>query len=451
MKTTNHAPSVALATLGCKVNQYESASLAAAFEDKGFRVLPFTEAADCYIVNTCTVTNRTDYQSRQMIRRAVRRNPDALVVVTGCYAQINAEALAGISGVTVIAGNSEKSLIPVIVADLWEKKQGGKPLAPAPGNRIGSSGNDEAVFTPGVERFPDHTRAFLKIQDGCNAFCSYCIVPHARGRSRSLPPDEVFRRISRLTAAGYQEIVLTGIHLGFYGQDLTPKTRLIDILRQIEERRMLKRLRLSSIEPLEVTDDLLSLFAASAVICPHLHIPLQSGDDAILSLMNRHYDAAFFKVLVEKVVAARPDSALGLDVMVGFPGEEEKAFENTYQLIEALPITYLHIFPYSNRPGTPAASMKGQVREEDKKRRAHLLRKLDHEKRRAFMERFMGRPLQVLLEGRVDKKTGHYKGFSQNYIPVTVVNGHPDLINAVVPVMPHEISGTGLIGSVIHA
>ena len=277
MKISEDSPRVALTTLGCKVNQYESAALAEAFTARGFHILPFAAEADCYVINTCTVTDRTDFQSRQMVRRASRRNPEALIVVTGCYAQTNADELAGLSAMAVVIGNHEKNVIPRIVAELWEERKQnrawGTPLKnyPGPCNEKGS------FYIPAVEHFPGHTRAFLKIQDGCNAFCSYCIVPHARGRSRSLPRKDALDRIMRLADAGYREVVLTGIHLGAYGQDGDPPANLTDLLDEIEARHCIERLRLSSIEPLEITDDFLKLFQRATVVCPHLHIPLQSG------------------------------------------------------------------------------------------------------------------------------------------------------------------------------
>jgi threonylcarbamoyladenosine tRNA methylthiotransferase MtaB len=442
-------PRVAIATLGCKVNQYDSAALSEDMEGLGFQIVPFTAEADCYIINTCTVTDRTDYQSRQMIRRAIRRNPQALVVATGCYAQTHPEEIAGIAGVTVIAGNMEKGTIPRVVADLWTERRGDPPWPMVPHHHIGSIDRDKPFMIREVKGFPGHTRAWLKIQDGCNAFCSYCIVPFARGRSRSLHPEDVLRRIAHLADAGYREVVLTGIHLGCYGQDSDPPSSLVEILKQIEDRSMIQRLRLSSIEPREVTDDMLDLLRESTIICPHLHIPLQSGDDAILSAMNRNYDRAFFLSLVGKVLTARPDTAIGLDVMVGFPGEDEQAFDDTYHFIEEMPVAYLHVFPYSKRPGTPAADMKGQVSEIDKKRRAQRLRTLGREKRQAFMGGFTGKHLQVLLEDRVDKKTGQCQGFSQNYIPVTVVNGQPGRINTIVTVVVDKLGEEGLIGKII--
>ena len=450
MKQASERPRVALATLGCKVNQYESAALGEAMGQLGFQAVSFTEEADCYIINTCTVTGRTDYQSRQMIRRALRRNPEALIVVTGCYAQTNREELVKIPGITVIAGNREKKSLPEIIAKAWKQKKD-RPAEPLPQSiHMGAFQERETLDVPLLNHFSGHTRAFLKIQDGCNAFCSYCIVPYARGRSRSLPPSIAHDHMLAMASVGYREIVLTGIHLGTYGQDLTPMTTLLHLLQQIEDRGMIRRLRLSSIEPNEISDDLLRLFEKATIICPHLHIPLQSGDDTILSRMNRHYNRDFFRSLLDKIAIARPDAAVGLDVMVGFPGEDENAFQQTLRLIEDLPVAYLHVFPFSKRPGTPACTMPNQVKEDEKKRRAEQLRILGNEKRRLFMAKFIGRRLSVLIEGRRDKKTGYWSGFSENYLPVAVSNGRASMVNSVVTVVPSEISGNILYGEVIH-
>lgn len=450
MESLFERPRVALATLGCKVNQYESAALMEALEHIGFQAVPFTAEADCYIVNTCTVTSRTDYQSRQLIRRAIRRNPQALIVVTGCYAQTNTAELSGIPGVTLIAGNREKTSLPQVIADLWKQKSGHITESLPPWIYRSPYPANEPLQVPPLQRFPGHTRAFLKIQDGCNAFCSYCIVPYARGNSRSLTPDMVLERLRALVASGYREVVLTGIHLGMYGQDFTPLGNLLDLLRQIEDLRIIERLRLSSIEPQEISGDLLRFFAEADFICPHLHIPLQSGDDEILSLMNRQYNRTFFRSIVERITASRPDTAVGLDVMVGFPGESENAFEQTCHLIEELPVAYLHVFPFSKRPGTPASTMKGQIKEEDKKKRAQHLRQLGEEKRQIFMTSFIGRPLRVLIEGRKEKQPGFLSGFSQNYLPVVVLNGHSAMINTVATVIPSELVGGMLYGEAIH-
>ncbi len=442
---------VAITTLGCKVNQYESAAMGESLEKQGFILVPFLEEADFYIINTCTVTGRTDYQSRQLIRRAGKRNPQAAIIVTGCYAQTAPHVFTGMPGVTVVAGTLEKDRIVEIIGKIQKNSQSGKASEPVPSVQVGDVGREITEWgIRSVSGFPGHTRAFLKIQDGCNAFCSYCIVPYARGRSRSIGKEEVLERIQSLARNGYREVVLTGIHLGVYGEDRQDGSSLAGILRQVEEHRTIERLRLSSLEPMEITEEILEIMKSARIVCPHLHIPLQSGDDGILSRMGRNYDAAFSRDLVGKVCASRPDMTVGMDVMVGFPGEDEKAFENTAALIESLPIAYLHVFPYSRRPGTAAARMGSQVREEDKKRRGQTLRKLGMMKRQAFLGRFIGSTLPVLIEKRKDRASGYLKGFSHNYLPVLLQDGRAEMINTIVSVKPESLISGGLVGRAHH-
>lgn len=431
---------VAVATLGCKVNQCESAGIAEALAARGLTLVPFEEAADAYIINTCTVTGRTDYQSRQLIRRAIRKNPAAAVLVTGCYAQRAPEEIAQIPGVRFIAGNAEKERIPDILCEM---------TTGAPRVLVGNIRDEKGISRLGATLFPEHTRAFLKIQDGCDAFCSYCIVPHARGASRSLPAPEVAERISSISRAGYREIVLTGIHLGAWGRDLEPRAEFVTLIRRIVEGCAVERLRLSSIEPRELNAELIALIGTSGTLCRHLHIPLQSGDDGILAAMGRDYDADFFRNLVRNLPSAVPGIAVGIDLMAGFPGETEAAFANTLRLVEEIPVAYLHVFPYSRRPGTPAAAMAGQIPDPVKKRRAERLRAVGALKRRLFAERFIGTPLSVLVEGRTDQKTGFPVGFSDNYIPVAV-RGEGATANRIVRVMPEAFREGRLIAEVIH-
>lgn len=438
MKAVSPIVKVAIATLGCKVNQSESAGIAEAMTDRGMTLAPFDEVADCYIINTCTVTGRTDYQSRQLIRRAFRKNPEAVILVTGCYAQRAPAEIASIPGVRLITGNAEKEMIPDILPEI---------VAGVSQILVGDIRKEREISRLGATVFPEHTRAFLKIQDGCNAFCSYCIVPHTRGPSRSLPADEVLERINAISKAGSHEVVLTGIHLGAWGRDFKPQGNLADLVCKIITRRQVNRLRLSSIEPREITEELIALIGSSKTVCRHLHVPLQSGDDGILSAMGRDYTAAFFRDLIWTVHSAVPGIGIGIDVMAGFPGETAEAFKNTLGLVENLPIAYLHVFPYSRRPGTPAATMTGQVTEEDKKKRAERLRMVGAAKRRAFAEGFIGTPLQVLVEGRTDKNTGRPLGLSDNYIPVAV---RGDVrANRIVRVMPEAFKGGSLIAEVI--
>jgi threonylcarbamoyladenosine tRNA methylthiotransferase MtaB len=418
---------VAISTLGCKVNQYESAGILEMLDESIYVSVPFNTKADCYIINTCTVTGRTDYQSRNLIRRAIRTNPEACIIVTGCYAQVAPHDLARIPGVTLIAGNAEKEHIPQIIERLVK----GAPQL------LVSDICKAREFSGLIPlKFAGHTRAFLKIQDGCNSFCSYCIVPYARGPSRSLPQMDVLKEIETLARSDYREIVLTGIHLGVYGQDLVPPSNLYEIMKHVDKNRLVGRLRLSSIEITEISDDMMRLIAEGTTLCRHLHIPLQSGDDGILSAMRRNYDSTFFKNRLQEIREAIPDIAIGIDVMVGFPGEGEKEFDNTLRLIAELPVAYLHVFPYSERPGTVASALPGRVDETVKKRRGEILRKLGKEKRNAFARMFIGKKLGVLIEHKKDKYTGFMKGFSDNYIPVVIENGNYSLVNRVLNVIP---------------
>ena len=428
---------IAITTLGCKVNQYESAGIIEKLAERGFINVPFSNSADIYIINTCTVTARTDYQSRQLIRKAYRKNPEASIIVTGCYAQIAPGELSRLPGVAAVVGNLEKENMPDIIRNMVNGKQ--QIL-------VGKIGQARNISGLAVSKFPKHTRAFLRIQDGCNSFCSYCIIPYSRGRSRSLPEKAVLDQIERLGRAGHREIVLSGIHLGAYGKDLSPHTSLLNLLKRIEENKIVERLRLSSIEPTEVTDEMIFHIRDSKIICPHLHIPFQSGDNKILSLMKRNYSTELFKDLIERLVVAVPDMAIGIDVMVGFPGEGEKEFENTLEFIEGLPVAYLHVFPYSKRPGTQSGVFPNQVKEDVKKGRGEILRMLGKRKRVAFAERFIGKRLSVLIEDKKDRDTGLQKGFSENYIPVLITNNTSSLANNIVDVIADHANEGKIFG-----
>lgn len=429
---------VAIATLGCKVNQYESAGILEALEDLGFERVSFDQPADYYVINTCTVTGRSDVQSRQLIRRAARTNPQAQIIVTGCYAKLAADELRKMPGVALVT--DQKALIPEAMAAAVQP-EGASPRVHA----------DALCDITGLKpvRFHGHTRAFLKIQDGCNSRCRYCIVPSVRGPSRSVPEREVLARIDELRLAGFREIVLTGIHLGAYGVDLMPPTNLVGIVKTVSDRHAVERLRLSSIEPMEITDPLIALFQHSEILCRHLHIPLQSGDNGILKRMGRPYDAGFFVQLLEKIWRAVPDLAVGLDVMVGFPGEDERAFRQTMQLISDLPVAYLHVFPYSERPGTTAADMSGKVSAAAKKERAERMRDLGKRKRTAYAGKFIGKKMTVLMEGPSGRATGLCKGLSGHYIPVLVKDRDVSPVNQIVQVLADRCEDGKLYGRMI--
>jgi threonylcarbamoyladenosine tRNA methylthiotransferase MtaB len=372
----------------------------------GYRVVPFEEGADLVIVNTCTVTAATDAQSRNLIRRARRLNDSCRVVVTGCYAQVDPQALLAIPGVSLVLGNEEKRDL----LDLLEKGES------APTAKVSDIRRREEAAVMPLSSFAERSRAFVQIQNGCDAFCSYCIIPYARGRSRSVRPDEVVAQVRELVASGYPEIVLTGIHIGGYGADLAPPLTLVELVRRLTAETGVQRLRLGSIEPTEISDSLIETVATSPALCPHFHIPLQAGDDQVLARMNRHYTTDFFAGLVRRIRERLPEAAIGLDVITGFPGESEEEFANTCRLIEALPVTHLHVFPFSRRPGTPAATMPGQLPGDVVKARAAVLRSLGEAKLRAFSAGFVGRTLEVVVEAGRSK--GLCRGVSRNYLTV---------------------------------
>ncbi|MFH1079947.1 MAG: tRNA (N(6)-L-threonylcarbamoyladenosine(37)-C(2))-methylthiotransferase MtaB [Pseudomonadota bacterium] len=429
---------VAVATLGCKVNQYESAGIREALEKKGVDLVRFDQPADYYVINTCTVTDRSDIESRRLIRRAARSSPGAQIIVTGCYANLAAADLGKMPGVVLVT--DQKAMIAEAITSK-------APLTEI-ALQAGTKGlSDLSALKP--VHFFGHTRAFLKVQDGCNSRCSYCIVPFARGASRSIPERNVISRMDELNRAGYREVVLTGIHLGAYGADLTPPTDLFSIVKTLCDDHAVERLRLSSIEPMEITDPLIALFQHSGILCHHLHIPLQSGDDGILKRMGRPYNPGFFVHLLEKIWRAVPDMAVGLDVMVGFPGEDEQAFERTLHYIADLPVAYLHVFPYSERPGTEAAALPGKVTDREKTSRAQRMRSLGKRKRTAFAQRFISQEMAVLVEGRADRKTGLWKGFSGNYIPVILEDGDASLINRIVQVRADRCRDGQLHGRIV--
>jgi threonylcarbamoyladenosine tRNA methylthiotransferase MtaB len=412
---------VAITTLGCKINQFESAAMGEALASEGFTIVPFDSEADIYVINTCTVTAKTDAESRRLIRRATRQNPAARVAVTGCYAQVAFDELQGMPGVNLILGNNEKKGIVSFLREI-----GSTPVV-----AVSDITLQNDTETPKLESFAEHTRAFLQIQNGCNGTCSYCIVPSARGKSRSVPFQEAVAGITRFAASGYREVVLTGIHLGAYGLDLSPPASLLELLQHADHMQPVERLRTGSVEPNEISDQMINFLAAAKTVCHHLHIPLQSGSDQVLARMNRTYDSALFRTLVQKLVAAMPDLCIGTDVITGFPGESETEFAEGFRFLEELPLAYLHVFPFSARSGTPAATMPGQVHGSVVKERAKELRRLSDRKKRAFHNSQLGKELQVLIHGK--EVDGVLKGLSRNFIPV-MLPGDSSLINTEVTV-----------------
>lgn len=394
-----------IVTLGCKVNTYESEAVKSMFISRGY-VDAKTEKADIVLINTCTVTSVSDQKSRQKIRSEIAKNEGAIVIVMGCYTQMSSEFVATIPGISIILGTNSRHLIPDLIDEYIEKKQ----LI----NKVESNRRDFSFESLNVTSYSDNTRAFLKIQDGCDNFCSYCIIPFARGRLRSRAKEDVIKEIKQLVAKGFKEIVLTGIHTAGYGRDFDKYT-FTDLVRDILSIENLRRLRISSIEASEITDELIELIKNNDIIARHLHIPLQSGSEEVLKRMNRKYNKDFFLKRIEEIKSHVLGIALTTDVIVGFPQETEEEFVETYDFIKQCGFNELHVFPYSPRNGTPAASMKNQVDSTVKKDRVHRLIELSEELKGNYSDKFIGTTQQVLIE-TLDELKNVYKGYTSNYL-----------------------------------
>jgi len=400
---------ISVVTLGCKVNQYDTAALLNRLPESKYKRVPFSEPADVYVIDTCTVTHKADSEARNYVYRANRSNPKGIVVVTGCYAQVSSEELKELEGVDYIVGNSHKfsSLLNII-------REGESQLEPKVIVSDIFNEKKRRFESPGINYFPERTRAFLKVQDGCNFSCSFCIIPLARGRSRSLPINEVLNRMETLFNSGYKEVVLTGIHLASYGRDVG--TNLLNLLIEVEKSNIMNWIRLSSLDPADISDELIDFVASSKTICPSFHIAIQSGDKDVLKRMRRRYNPEGFIYSTNLIRERIQDAAIGTDVMVGFPGETENEFENTRKLLKQSPLTYYHVFPYSKRRGTTASNMPDQVPPEVTKLRSKILRDQGVEKKRQFYRRFIGKEVPVIVE------TG-LKATSRNYMSIKIVDG----------------------------
>jgi threonylcarbamoyladenosine tRNA methylthiotransferase MtaB len=433
---------VAFATLGCKLNQYDTMEVQALLEAGGFRTVPFETPAQVYVINTCTVTARADYSDRQAIRRAVARNPEAVVVVTGCYAQTNPEAVAAIPGVDLVLGTQDKYALPEL---LDQARKRARPLV-----RVSDVFAARALPAIPVRRFtPGYTRAFVKVQDGCQHRCSFCIVPFARGGSRSQAVEVVVEQIEELVGAGYAEVVLTGVDLGHYGWDISPRTTLAALVRRLLDVRGLARLRLSSVLPAYFTDELIELVVGDRRVCRHLHVPLQSGSDRVLRAMRRPYTARMYRALIERLAGAIPDLGLGADVITGFPGETDADFEATEALVEALPFTYLHVFSYSDRRGTEAARRTApRVPPETIRQRTARLRRLGGAKQSGFRRAQLGRELPVLVLEQRERETGRLVGLTDNYLELAFA-GPDALMRGFARVRATDPGGTRLEGALV--
>lgn len=439
------APTVAIATLGCRLNQVDSQDLAARLEQRGFRTVPLDSAADAVVVNTCTVTGRAVASDRRMIRRAARAHPGARLIVTGCWAQTDPATVAAMPGVDAVVGNADKERLPDIIADALAAPRRRRPTAARVA--AGDIASVTHLAAPPLAHSTARARAFVKVQEGCQHRCAFCIVPMARGVSRSLDPTVVLDHARRLVELGHREIVLTGVDLGHYGADLLPRTTLAALVRALVDLPGLRWLRLSSVLPAYFTAELLEVVTASPIVAPHLHIPLQSGSDAVLRRMRRPYTAERYRRLVERLAAAVPRLGLGADVIVGFPGESEDDFAATMRLVEALPFSYLHVFGYSERKGTEAATLAERVETGTIARRSRELRALADVKNRAFRTALVGDVHEaVVLETR-DRATGALVGLTGNYVEVTF--GGPDsMMRTVITVRITEADHSRTRGAV---
>ncbi|HET6465158.1 MAG TPA: tRNA (N(6)-L-threonylcarbamoyladenosine(37)-C(2))-methylthiotransferase MtaB [Nitrospiria bacterium] len=413
---------IAFHTLGCKVNQFDTAVMENLTREADHKIVPFDRFADVYVINTCSVTANADQDSRRLVRQIKRRNPSSRIIMTGCYAQTHPEELVRIQGVNLILGNREKQDLAAYL--------GGCERSEGPVLSIDRPISDGPLIQPVLRQFTGHTRFFLKIQDGCDYRCTFCLIPRARGPGRSLLPEKVIEQTEALVEEGCQELVLTGVNLGTYGRDFKPKQSLAKLLRLLLDRTRIARIRLSSLEPKTVTPELVEAVESSPRICRHFHVPLQSGDNRILKKMNRHYSRRYYRQLILSLAERFPGASIGADVMVGFPDEGETEYRNTYRLLEELPMSYIHVFPFSSRPETPAALMPVTISESEKKDRAEELRRLSEEKSRQFSRFHLGRELSALIEKARDSETGLLKGLSDNYIKV-LLPGPDALMNRI--------------------
>ena len=430
-------------TLGCKVNQYESDGISLSLERQGWIKGKKKQKADVFIVNTCAVTSKASMQSRQIIRKIIRENPDAKIIVTGCYAQTDPEEIKKIGQIDQIVCHKDKNRIANHITSVC------KNSSPLTFKKIDhGKANTFLGFDPAVKG--EMTRAYLKIQDGCNAFCTYCIVPHARGSSVSMPEKEVFQHLKELNDSGFKEVIITGIHTGMYGRDLEKKSSLLQLLKKINDERPVHRIRLSSIEPGEINDGIINLARPGNILCDHFHIPLQSGDDDILKKMKRPYDTTLFEEIIHKIHEKIPSAGIGVDTLIGFPSETDKQFENTYKLIEKLPISYLHVFPFSARKGTPAYHFDNKVDPIIIKKRCAKMRELGKTKQKTFINANLNKKLEGLVQHKPDTQTGMLKAITSNYLTVFLNETH-DIKGKIIDLIPEQCdSDINIIGRIIN-
>lgn len=430
---------VAFATLGCKVNQYETEAMIELFKKSGYEIVDFDEPADVYVINTCTVTSFGDKKSRQMIRKARHKNQDAIVAVAGCYSQVAPDKVMKIPGVNVVIGTSDRSKIVEFIEEYKKSKTAVK--------HVENIMNVRSFEELDIDEYRGRTRAFIKIQDGCNRFCSYCLIPYARGPIRSRRPEKVMDQVKRLADSGFKEIILSGIHVASYGMDLCG-VNLVDIIECIQEIDGIERIRLGSVEPTFFSDDVIERLKDKSKLCRHFHLSLQSGCNETLKRMNRHYTTSQYEMIVDKLREAFTGVSITTDIIVGFPGETDDEFNKTYAFLEKLKLSKTHVFKYSPREGTPAAKYKNQVPPEVKEERSNMLLALNLVNEKRFIEQFIGSNLNVLFEQEVKEMDGFIEGYTDNYINVKVKSGE-DAIGSILNCMLTENMGEYAYGKII--
>jgi threonylcarbamoyladenosine tRNA methylthiotransferase MtaB len=415
---------VAFATLGCRVNQYESEAMTERFIRDGYEVVKFEDYSDVYVINTCTVTNMGDKKSRQMISRARRTNEKAIIAVVGCYSQVAPEEVASIEGVDVVLGSRNKGDIVYWVNRAMDEKDKIVEVKDVLRN------NQYEELT--IETYQDRTRAFLKIQDGCNRFCSYCLIPYARGGVCSKDPVKIISEVKELASNGFKEIILSGIHIASYGMDLEKNVTLVDILEQINDVVGIERIRIGSIDPTFFTEGVMDRISKLEKLCPHFHLSLQSGCDETLKRMNRRYNSEQYRSIVEELRKRIADASITTDIIVGFPGETEEEFNTTYNFLKDLKLTKTHVFKYSPRKGTAAAKLKDDIAPQEKERRSALLIELNNYNEKRFIESLLHRDMEVLYEQKSSLEGEYYEGYTPNYIKVITVFNNEDVVGKII-------------------
>ncbi|NOW07884.1 tRNA (N(6)-L-threonylcarbamoyladenosine(37)-C(2))-methylthiotransferase MtaB [Clostridium beijerinckii] len=415
---------VAFFTLGCRVNHYETEAMAEKFIREGYEVTDFEGFADVYVINTCSVTNMSDKKSRQIISRARRRNENAIIAAVGCYSQVAPEEVSKIQGVDVVLGTRNKGDIVYYVNKAKDEQK--------PQLMVGEVLKNKQFEELNIEEYQDKTRAFLKIQDGCNRFCAYCLIPYTRGTTCSKDPQKVLNEIKNLSEHGFKEIILSGIHTASYGVDLDGNVTLITLLEEIEKLNGIERVRIGSIEPSFFTDEVIEKMKKMKKLCPQFHLSLQSGCDATLKRMNRRYTAKEYEDAVNRIRENLKDASITTDVIVGFPGETDEEFNETYEYLKRIKLTKTHIFKFSPRKGTKAADMPNQIDGTVKDRRSKALIELNAKNEGDFSKSLVGRELDVLVEQEVSNKPGVFEGYTRNYVKVEILNGNKDMIGKII-------------------